>query len=91
MASGRRTAAAVRWCAVNGPGHYAEAERAFDFAAGELERAVARRRDTNWNLIQATLAAAQVHATLALAAATAPVEGDIEAWEKVTAHDDHDR
>lgn len=65
---------------MNGPAHYAEAESSLAAAEGS---------DGGSNLERYHLAAAQVHATLALAAATAMAgmdrmdEADFREWDKV--------
>jgi hypothetical protein len=81
---------------MTGPEHYREAERLIGNVKREVERATA---DTINDVIETacvTIAASQVHATLALAAATALTEesrlgsaamvtrGDIEQWREVT-------
>src|SRR5688572_4163851 len=65
---------------MTGPGHYLAAERLIETASRELaERPPDRERVVD------ALAAAQVHATLALAAATAMADptADFEAWDRV--------
>ena len=60
---------------MNGPEHYREAERLLDIAQSEMERYgyTSDQQEEAYHLQQATWAQqrAQVHATLALAAATA--------------------
>lgn len=60
---------------MNGPEHYREAERLLANAQAEIKRAVAmkdaRRIDAACDLADGAARIAQVHATLALAAATA--------------------
>lgn len=77
---------------MNGPQHYAEAERLLDQAAlDRYDPQTKYREDAN------LIAAAQVHATLALAAAGAypaikdylgDESGDGRRWSKVTAPED---
>jgi hypothetical protein len=59
---------------MNGPAHYAEAERLLAIAGVTDSTSMAQ--------VQATLAMAQVHATLALAAAIAESESEVlsAAW-----------
>jgi hypothetical protein len=70
---------------VTGPDHYQAAERAL--ADSSLDHWDARRADGNrGRAIDALLAKAQVHATLALAAAAleAAIGNNDEGWNQVT-------
>lgn len=76
---------------MNGPEHYREAERYLQLAEQEMADAAkggARHIEASIPLVTVALAGAQVHATLASAAAAVNRfslnEGDAEAWSEVT-------
>lgn len=81
---------------MNGPEHYVEAERLVDAYQASLDELdpdlsdaeLRAQIEQGTNLAQLALAAAQVHATLALAAATALAQGRnlgtvVERWQGV--------